>query len=117
VRDSEEGRAAEAVWETRVSEYIGGMSVFWIDVPDEPGPQSERSLIERNSIALLSNKYAPIDKASSGWLGHFSPRQEIRDSARWNLKHVADECDSSFLEKLGLFVAITCQGEPRLTNG
>lgn len=117
VRDSEAGRAAEAAWEKRVSEYIGGMSVFWIDVPDEPGPQSERSLIERNAIALLSNKFAPIDKASSGWLGRFSPRQAIRDSALWNLNYVTGECDSSFLDKLELFVALTCQGEPRLANG
>lgn len=117
VRDSEVGRAAEAAWEKRVSEYIGGMSVFWVDVPDEPGPHSERSLIERNTIALLSNKFAPVDKASSGWLGRFSPRQEIRDSALWNLNYVADECDPSFLEKLELFVALTCQDEPWLTNG
>lgn len=117
VRDSETGRAAEAAWENRVSEYIGGMSVFWIDVPDDPGPQSQRSLIERNAIALLSNKLAPIDKASSGWLGRFSPRQEIRDSALWNLNYVEDQYDPRFLEKLELFVAITCRGESRRTNG
>lgn len=117
VRDSEAGRAAEAAWEKRVSEYIGGMSVFWVDVPDEPSPQSDRSLIERNAIALLSNKFAPIDKPSGGWLGRFSPRQEIRDSALWNLNYVADECDPSFLEKLELYVGLTFKGEPRLTTG
>ncbi len=111
VRDSEEGRAAEAAWEKRVSEYIGGMSVFWVDVPDEPSPQSDRSFIERNAIALLSNKFAPVNRASSGWLGGFSPRQEIRDSALWNLNYVADECDVRFLEKLELFVGLTKQGD------
>src|SRR5882672_7431786 len=75
VRDSEAGRAAEAAWEKHVSDYIGGMSVFLVDVPDEPSPQSNRSFIERNAIALLSNRFAPIDRASSGWLGRFSPRQ------------------------------------------
>lgn len=117
VRGSEAGRAAEAAWEKRVSEYIGGMSVFWVDVPDEPSPQSDRSLIERNAIALLSNKFAPIDRASSGWLGRFSPRQEIRDSALWNLNYLADECDPSFLQKLELCVGLTFKGEPRLTTG
>jgi hypothetical protein len=109
VRDGEAGRAAEAACERRVSEYISRMSVFWVNVPDEPSPKSDRSHIERNAIALLSNKLAPIDKASNGWLGRFSPRQEIRDSALWNLNYVSDEWDVSFLKKLELYVTLTIQ--------
>jgi hypothetical protein len=109
VRDSEAARAAEAACEKRVSEYIGGMSVSFIDVPDEAGPQSDRAYIERNVIALLSNQLAPVDQGSEGWLGRFSPRQEIRDSGLWNLNHVAEVCEPSFLDKLESFVMLTCQ--------
>lgn len=113
---SEAARAAEAACEKRVSEYIGGMFVFWVDVPDEAGPQSDRAFIERNAIALLSHRFAPMDSASTSWLGRFSPRQEIRNSALWNLNYVADVCDPSFLDKLESFVRLTCQHELRLTS-
>ena len=114
--NNEAARAAEAACEKQVSEYIGGMSVFWVDVADEAGPRSERSFIERNAIALLSNRFAPIDSASSGWLGRFSPRREIRDSALWNVNYVAEVCDSSFLDRLESLVTITCQEASRLTR-
>ncbi len=108
--NSPAARAAETACEKRVSEFIGSMSVFWADVPDdEPGSQSERSFIERNAIALLSNSFAPMDGASSGWLGRFSPRQEIRDSALWNLNYVKEVYDASFLDKLESCVTLTCQ--------
>jgi len=110
VRDCPATRAAEAACEKRVSDYIGAMSVLWVDVPDEPGPQSDRAFIERNAIALLSNPFAPSDCASANWLGRFSPRREIRDSALWNLNYVADACDTAFLEKFELFVRQTCEG-------
>lgn len=114
VRDRATTRAAEAACEKRVSEYIGAMSVLWIDVPDEPGPQSDRAFIERNAIALLSNHLCPIDGASPSWLGRFSPRREIRDSALWNLDYVAGACDVTFLDKLESFVTLTCKCGPRL---
>lgn len=116
VRDCEATRAAEAACEKRVSEYIGAMSVLWIDVPDEPSLRSDRAFIERNAIALLSNRFAPMDVASESWLGRFSPRREIRDSALWNINHVADVCDPMFLEKVELFVRQTCENGPRLTK-
>jgi len=103
-------RTAEADCENRVSAYIREMPVLWIDVPDAAGPQSGRAFIERNSIALLSNQFAPIDTPSKNWLGRFSPLQIIRDSALWNLKHTAEVCDESFLDKLEIFVALTCEG-------
>jgi hypothetical protein len=91
-------RDTEAFLEKRVSEHIGCMSVVWVDVPDEPGPASMRSFIERNSIALLSNDCCPIDRPSDGWLGNFSPREEIRRSALWNLNYVNEKCDTTFLD-------------------
>lgn len=93
-------RDAEAALERQVSQYIGGMTVLWIDVPDEPGSTSLRSVIERNSIALLSNKRSPVIAASQSWLGHFSPRQEIRESYLWNLNHIGETYDPLFLEQL-----------------
>jgi hypothetical protein len=107
--NSEAARIAEAACEKRVSEYIGAMPLFWVAVPDEPGPESERLFIERNAIALLSNRFAPVDGASTAWLGRFSPRPEIRNSALWNLKHVAEVCDPAFLDNLDSFVTLTCK--------
>lgn len=95
-------RVAEDAHEKRVSEYIGGMPVLWIDVPDEPSAMSERAFIERNAIALLSNRLAPMDPPSAGWLGRHSPNETIRASALWNLRNTSDRCDPAFLERLSL---------------
>jgi hypothetical protein len=101
-------RTGEAFLEKLVSEHIGGMSVLWVDVPDEPGPGSARSFIERNAIALLSNHSCPIDRPSANWLGNFSPRQEIRQSALWNLNYINEECDTTFLDVLEKCMLRTC---------
>ncbi|SEA16942.1 hypothetical protein [Variovorax sp. YR216] len=113
VRGNPVALAAEAELERRVSAHIGEMTVLWVAVPDEPGPLSMRAYIERNTIALLSNKLAPLDVSSSGWLGRFSPRAEIRHSALWNLRHVQDECDLQFLPTLESLVTLTREDEPR----
>lgn len=93
-------RDTEVDHERRVSQYIGAMSVVWLDVPDDPGPRSARSVIERNAIALLSNRRAPHDPPSIGWLGRSSPRAEIARSGLWNLNYVNDQCDEAFLDVL-----------------
>jgi hypothetical protein len=62
-------RAKDAEHERRVSEYIGAMPVFWVDVPGAGGPDCLRSFIERNAIALLSNHQHSLDPASHDWLG------------------------------------------------
>ncbi len=107
IRNSETARAAEVALEKRVSDYIGAMSVLWLNVPDDAGPQSARAFIERNAIALLSNQLAPIDSASGKWLGRFSPRREIRDSALWNLNYIKETYNPLFLDKLESLVAST----------
>jgi hypothetical protein len=104
VRDDEAACAEEAAWEARVSEYIGTMSVVWIGIPDDAGPESDRAYLEKNAIALLSNQLAPIDAAGAQWLGRFSPRQQVRDSSLWNLNHVESVCDLDFLDKLESYV-------------
>ncbi|WBY01538.1 hypothetical protein PE066_19060 [Ramlibacter tataouinensis] len=92
--------AAEAGIERAVSAYICSMSILWVAVPDEPGASSQRGYIERNAIALLSNRFDPLDPPSAGWLGHHSARSEIRRSGLWNFNHVDEACDPSFLDAL-----------------
>ena len=109
VREKPEVAAAEAAHEQRVSAFIGAMPVLWIDVSDEPCRDSARAYVERNAIALLSNRLEPVDRSSDKWLGRYSPRSEIRDSALWNKRHVLDSYDPRFLEQLELFIDHTCQ--------
>jgi hypothetical protein len=48
-------RAAENALECEVSKVICAMPFLWLAINDEPGAESLRGYIERNSIALLSN--------------------------------------------------------------
>ena len=45
---------AEDQLEREVSRYIGSMPFLWLAVPTKPDGSSDRGIIERNSIALLS---------------------------------------------------------------
>ena len=73
--DRSDVRTAEADLELRVSRYVGGMPLLWLDIGDEPGPSSERALVERNAIALLSSsREQASDPASTTWLGAFGDR-------------------------------------------
>ncbi|MGH7844148.1 MAG: hypothetical protein ACREQW_03090 [Candidatus Binatia bacterium] len=84
-----------------VSRHIRSMPFLWIRADDPPGPESNRGIIERNSIALLSNYHKPLlDPKSDGWLGKFSDRQKVTDSGLWNNNHVEESYDSTFLELL-----------------
>jgi hypothetical protein len=62
----------EARLEIAVSEHIRSMPFVWISVDDPSGPDSVRGVIERNSIALLSNYRRPpldpsrINKVTAG---------------------------------------------------
>jgi len=100
----------ESAWEQKVSEYIGAMTVLWVDVPDEPSPESIRAVIERNAIALLSNRFAPLQPASVGWLGRQSPKDEIRRSGLWNLNYVDQGYDPRFLDLFESVVEKTLAG-------
>jgi len=101
-------RLAEAEHERQVSRYIGGMSVLYVDVSDEPGPNSVRSYIERSAIALLSNTLRPADQPSAGWLGLHSPNAAIRRSGLWNLNYVDSRHESRFLDVLEDLLRQTC---------
>lgn len=111
LRESQAAQAMESAWEQKVSEYIGAMTVLWVDVPDEPSPESIRAVIERNAIALLSNRFAPLQPASVTWLGRQSPKDEIRRSGLWNLNYVDQGYDPRFLDLFESVVEKTLAGE------
>jgi hypothetical protein len=98
-------RKSEHALERAVSNFIGTMSFLWLAVEDEPGPQSLRGYIERNSIALLSNyKKVPLDPPSASWLGRHCENERLRESGQrvrnsglWNSNHVDETYDPPFL--------------------
>jgi hypothetical protein len=76
-----EVRNSERALETEVSKLIRRMPFLWLSVDDEPGEDSRRGYIERNSIALLSNyNKSPLDSPSQAWLGHDCNRERVRRS-------------------------------------
>jgi len=84
------------------------MPFLWVDIGDEPGPESRRGYIERNSIALLSNygKVA-IDPPADQWLGRHSDRERVKQSGLWNSNHVDENYDPAFLDELETFALAT----------
>lgn len=100
--------AAEYDIEQRVSAYIGLMPLLWIAVAGEAGTASDRKLIEANTIALLSNRDRDaVDGASPHWLGRYSPHPAISQSGLWNVDHVDEAHDASFLDILERYVRAT----------
>jgi hypothetical protein len=93
--------AGESVVEASVTKYIGSLPFLWLDIDDEPGPESARGYIERNAIALLSNHQRPaIDAPSDAWLGHSSNRELVRASGLWNQRCVTETHEPAFLDRL-----------------
>jgi len=100
-RSRTELAALEAPIELAVSAYLRAMPFLWLSVDDEPGADSLRGVIERNSIALLSNfDRPPLDPPSDDWLGHLSGREKVRRSGLWNQRHVDEDYDPTFLDAL-----------------
>jgi len=94
-------RGLEREHEIRVSEYLSGMKLLFVEVPDDPGRDSARGTIERNAIALLSGYLKPApDQPSADWLGHYSGRERVRRSGLWNNNHVDEAYDPDFLNLL-----------------
>ncbi|UPV74304.1 hypothetical protein M0R89_17425 [Halorussus limi] len=101
-------RDEEYDMEKRVSFYVRGMPLLWVDVDDEPGPDSDRAYIERNAIALLSNyRRESLDPRDTRWLGTSSSSPEIRQSGLWNVDHVEEDYDPAFLDVFEEYVAET----------
>lgn len=100
-------KEGEADLERRVSAYVGQMPFLWLEIPDAPGPDSERGRIERNAIALLSHAQgAGADAPSAQWLGGHSDRRLVRAAGLWNNRHVEEDYDEAFLDVLGALVRL-----------
>jgi len=98
---SRELRLEELEIERRVSEYLRTLPFLWIDVDDEPSVDSDRAYIERNMIGLLSNyQRESIDPRGDRWLGKHSRSEKICGSGLWNVNHVDEGYDPSFLDML-----------------
>ena len=94
-------RLGETELEREVSRVIGAMPFVWLAIDDEPGADSLRGYIERNSIALLSDFNKPsLDPPSKDWLGHRCNRERVRKSGLWNSNHVDEHYDAEFLNRL-----------------
>lgn len=101
-------RAAEIELERLVSQNIGAMLVRWLAVDDDPGAGSERGIIERGAIALLSGwGQDGIDPPSANWLGHACTRDKVRRSGLWNNNHVDEVYDPAFLDVMERRVLVT----------
>ena len=96
----------ELTLEAAVSLYISQMPFLYLAVDDAPGPHSLRGFIERNSVALLSN-YArtPIDPPSAAWLGRRSNKEKVAQSGLWNIQHVDEAYDPSFMDAMKRMIA------------
>jgi len=92
--------------EMKVSKHIQSMPFLWLNVDDEPSPDSERAYLERNAVSLLSNyeklgTHEAIDPPSEDWLGHNCENKFVRESGLWNVDHVTDRTvDINFLDTL-----------------
>lgn len=102
-----ETREKEKPLELEVSRYLGAMPLLWVGVDDEAGPSSDRAMIERNAIALISNHGDPQEPPTDGWLGLHSTRDAVRLSGLWNVHHVFKDYDPSFLDLFGKYVSAT----------
>jgi hypothetical protein len=97
-------RRGEEEIELEVSETIGKMDVLWLEVGDAASPDSDRTYLERNLIALLAGRDGPLDLPSDTWLGCWSGRDAIRSSGLWNINHIYDEFDPRALDVLEAYV-------------
>lgn len=94
-------RESERPIERAVSALIGEMTVVWLAIPDEPGPDSLRGYIEENAIALLSNfGRDKIDPPTPSWLGYGCGRKLVTESGLWNSRHVKQDYDDNFLDSM-----------------
>ncbi len=110
-------RMGEYPLEKVVSEYIGSMPFLWLAVDDPPGPASDRGVIEVGSIALLSNlDRPPIDAPSAAWLGRRADREVIRASGLWNVNHVRDFPEATFLDVLSVALREATRHEKRVPD-
>jgi hypothetical protein len=93
--------------EEEVSKVIGKMRVLWLEVPDEPGPQSDRAYLEQNAIGLLSRTYLLSGYRADSWLGNYSRNVSIPLGGLWNLNHLNVIPSLDFTEIFSTYVDAT----------
>lgn len=99
--DRQDLASLEGPVEAAVSAWLARLPFLRLPIDDEPGPESLRGYIERNTIALASGHSGEaIDPPSSAWLGHLSGRPLVRQSGLWNQRHVEDAYEPAFLDVL-----------------
>ncbi|SFR52095.1 hypothetical protein [Halogeometricum limi] len=107
-RDRSEVRDEEYPLERRVSAFLRDQPFLWVDLDDEPGPDSDRAYVERNLVALVSNyDRRPRDPRRSDWLGGYARSAKIRASGLWNVEHADESYDPAFLDTLAAAVERT----------
>lgn len=86
-------RDEEYPLERRVSTIIRDQPFLWLEVDDEPSPDSDRAYIEQNSIALLSNfEKSAVGPRVDNWLGRDSASEEIRHTTAQSQRLNFSEC-------------------------
>jgi len=108
----EGAHAAEIELEREVSRFMSQLRVLWLDVPDEPSPQSDRAFLERNAIGLLSRYNVAFEKWSSKWLGYHSENLDIASSGLWNLNHLYLRPHADFMRVFDFYVGLTLGENP-----
>jgi hypothetical protein len=103
-------RLREASLEIEVSRYLRALIVAVLDVPDEPGPNSLRGLVERNAVGLLAGASPGEESSSPAWLGRQAKEEAIRASGLWNVRHVDHPVEAAFLNELESLVARQLSG-------
>jgi hypothetical protein len=106
-------RRQEIELENEVSSYLGDLLVAYIAISDIADPNSDRSYIERNTIALITGA-GLIDAPEPQWLGTRSPTKAIRESGLWNVNYVGDEYEPAFLRVLESYVLATIGKAPSI---
>ncbi|MGD9994716.1 MAG: DUF6884 domain-containing protein [Salinivirgaceae bacterium] len=108
IKINEKQKKQESIIEKMVSEYIGEMPVLLININDNSSKFSDRSYIEQNMIALLSDNFLPIDVQYENWLGNYSIHEAVRSSSLWNVDYTKNKnYDKNFLEILQIHIDIT----------
>jgi hypothetical protein len=98
-------RRKEFTLELAVSAYIRQMPFLWLAVEGESHSNNQRSYLEKNVIALLSNRNKePIDKPSETWLGLRCPDEIVRESGLWNRNYTDLIYAPNFLDILDKLV-------------
>lgn len=98
-------RLREEPIEQEVSAIIQSMPFLYLEVDDAPTPDSLRGIIEKNSIALLSNfQRQPLDPPSQEWRGHRCDREKVQLSGLWNQNHVNEAYNPAFLQTMEILI-------------